>query len=500
VTTLRAPTPASTAGTSELSADSEVRLPRPPGVLRRWLVAHPRLVDGIIVATYVCGSIMMLGLELLVDEFTDSPGSGAPLTSMWLVLLVLLVAIVSVALAYRRKYPLIGLIVVGALFFVEQGLVAFPNGVALVFLLYAVPVHQSVRAAWIGYAVTVALTTAQVFLTGAAVSGGLSPAGWVAEGPLDLGESFAVSVANAISLLAVLMIGINFGNRRRYVRALIERAHQLVREREQRAQLAASEERARIAREMHDIIAHSLSVVVTLSEAASVAIDTQPNAAKHAMERAAETGRESLHEMRRLLGVLNDRTTNSIDAKDGLPAEQHAEGAELEASRQTNSHKTSLTAPQPELAQLPELIEGFREAGLRVTVHEAGISAGDSSNQLAVFRIVQEGLTNALRYAGRGADAQLSLTHTAHSTTIELIDSGPSSLRTERPHTPQLSGSGRGLAGARERARLFRGTLEAGPHGGGWRLWATVPVDPLQSSSASLSSEHHEPQQKETND
>jgi signal transduction histidine kinase len=270
----------------------------------------------------------------------------------------------------------------------------------------------------------------------------------LAEGPFGLGDRVGVGLLNGLFLLAAVMIGINIGNRKRYVQALIDRAHQLAREREQQAQLAAAAERARIAREMHDIVAHSLSVVVTLSEAAAVAIETQPAAAKQALERSAETGRAALTEMRRLLGVLN----GGGDA-----------GSEF--------------APQPGLAQMPALVGGFAEAGLSVALTEQGVPAGDPTQQLAVYRIVQEALTNALRHAGPGATVEVELAHAPDGTRIVVTDSG---RVVEQPTAesvpPALPGSGRGLAGARQRARMFGGDVEAGPSGLGWRVIATVPV------------------------
>ncbi len=269
--------------------------------------------------TYLFGCAMMLLFEVLsgismqqVIEIED-PDTVAALQQNsavmgwpWAFVLIAITLFTALALAYRRRFPLTGLIVVGLLFFFEQGMLAVPNSVALVFLLYAVPIYRSVRAGWFGFAFAVVTQTVLALFTNASSGGLVGPVGLVAAGPLNFRDSLILSLMNAIWLLAVLMFAINLGNRRRYVEALIDRAHQLVREREQRALLAAAAERSRIAREMHDIVAHSLSVVVTLSEAASVAVQTQPEAAANAMARAAETGRSALMEMRRLLGVLNE--------------------------------------------------------------------------------------------------------------------------------------------------------------------------------------------------
>lgn len=434
------------------------------------------MVDGIIVGTYLFGCAMVITVEYIVSFVTtdleaiepglaaELPAYGTHLQGPWLFVSIALVAVVALALAYRRRFPLLGLIVVAASMCVEQGWLVAPGSVALVFLLYAVPVYRSVAAGWLGFAIAVSLNTLLTFMTNAAASGLIGPNVLLAEGPLDVREALALSIANALWLLVVLLFAINLGNRRRYVAALIDRAHQLAREREQRAQLAAAEERSRIAREMHDIVAHSLSVVVTLSEAASVAIDTKPDAAKNAMERAAETGRSALVEMRRLLGVLSDGQGSS-------PQNQATREPRIDAAPRS---------PQPDLSQLQELVAGFRQAGMQLSVSESGVPRGDASQQLAVYRIVQEGLTNALRYAGSGASVCLVLGHSDDATNIEIIDTGAAASPVlpepgGTQHRP-LAGTGRGLAGAEERARMFGGALSAGPSGGGWKLTATVPI------------------------
>ena len=455
----------------------ELALPRPPGVVRRWLATHTRAVDWIIVSFYLLGSALMLGIEALstfsADFFAevnpDATQAGVArndvLAGSWLFVMLASVAVVALALRLRRTRPLAGSIVISAVMFVDLGLLVIPNVVAQVFLLYAVPVYRGVRAAWIAFGIAVLSNTVLIYLTGGANSGLIGSGGLaVAEGPLQQGDQLLLIIMNAMWLLAVLLIGINLGNRRRYVKALIERAHQLAREREQKAQLAAAAERNRIAREMHDIVAHSLSVVVTLSEAAAVALDAKPEAAKDAMQRAAETGRNALVEMRRLLGVLNEPDAAQVTLSD--------ESAHAPRS------------PQPRVADLRQLVGSVRQAGLVVSVVEEGTSLGDATQQLAVFRVVQEGLTNALRYAGPNSQATLVLEHTPSATHIEITDSGRAKTRATdgratvtSEETVQIPGSGRGLEGAAERARMFGGTLDAGPYGAGWRLTAQIPID-----------------------
>lgn len=452
-----------------LAGEAELRLPRPPGVFRRWLTQHPVAVDWTIIGFYFFGCLLMIALEVIggiaSESFIDpaDPGVTSEIAAEmemlrkviawpWMIVRLLIVAVTATALRLRRRWPLAGVIVVAALLFVEQGMLVLPNTVAVMFLLYAVPVFRDVVQGWVAFGIVATMNALLMLFGGSGGNGMIGPDG-LTIGAIDLNESGPLVLLNTVGLLAVLMIGINLGNRRRYVEALIDRAHQLAVEREQRAQLAVSAERSRIAREMHDIVAHSLSVVVTLAEGASVAVERQPEAAKQAMERAAETGRGALVEMRRLLGVLNDESGGAANTEAPSSA--------------------PLLAPQPDLAQLSQLLDGFREAGLRITMTEQGTPCPDSTHQLAVFRIVQEGLTNTLRYAGQGAEVRAVLEHQPDATLVEITDRGPVP---GAPRAEVIPGSGRGLAGARERARMFGGTLESHPHGSGWQLRASIPI------------------------
>lgn len=442
---------------------------------------HPKTVDWIIVGCYLLGAVLTVLLQalltLLFEYFVEnSPeavvglsGFAAQLRGPWILVTIANVAAVAVMLKLRRRMPLAGVAVLSVVMLFDVGLLVVPNSIALTFLLYAVPVYRDVRAAWVAFAISVVSSAFVIQLTANVSSGLIGP-----EGIILAGDTIAQSdriigmVINTLWILAVLMIGINVGNRKRYVEALIARAHQLAREREQRAQLAAAAERNRIAREMHDIVAHSLSVVVTLSEAASVAIASKPAAAQQAMEQAAETGRSALVEMRRLLGVLNEPSDSNDSA--------------VTPTSKTEIVSPGSRAPQPGLAQLQQLIDGFARAGLDITLTETGVSSGDASQQLAVYRIVQEGLTNSLRYAGRGAQVQLELQYEPNVTRIELIDRPVAGKSAEQVPNKTLPGSGRGLQGAGERARLFGGDFVAGPHERGWRLLAHVPTHPAATA------------------
>ncbi len=433
--------------------DIEALLPRPPGIFRRWLNGHPVAVDVIIAVCYLLGCAMMATGDVFATWTRDGIVPPEYLRFPAVLVTALRIAVVVAALLLRRRYPLIGMVAVAAALFGQQGAQGAPNTVALAVLLYSVPVYRGVAAGWIGYGIALTANVLLVALPGMGDYANLSRASDAAA-PLEV--VVTLSIGTALWLLVVLMTGITIGNRRRYMVALIDRAHQLARERDQRARLAVAEERSRIAREMHDIVAHSVSVMIALSEGAARAAELAPEAAADAMRRSAETGRTALAEMRRMLGVLSD-------PEDG--------GGAL--------------APQPGIAQLPALVEGFRAAGLdahlRVTAQGGDAAAGsgadgvDQGHDLAVHRIVQEGLTNALRYAGLGAHVEVAVEREADRTIVTVRDFGPTG-----PIRPLAGlGSGRGIAGLAERVRMFGGTIEAAPVAAGWLLHAVLPVLPV---------------------
>lgn len=452
---------------------TEVRLPKPPGVIRRFMGTHPLAVDVFIAAWYIIGSCFGIFLDTAMattDAFIAGPNSVGAAENVstvltlpgylewpWWPFAVLRIMLIATALLYRRKFPLSGLIVVAFATFGEHGVQSVASGVALCFMIYAVPVYRSMRAGWIGFAIAYAVALIQANLTvGLAPSAGFEAGLGVEPTTLSSNpaEFLMISIISGLWYVAILMLGINLGNRRRYLAAIIDRAHQLVLERDQRAKLAVAEERERISREMHDIVAHSLSVMIALSEGAARAAAQAPEAAADAMRKSAEAGRNALAETRRLLGALSDGDTD--------------------------------LAPQPALSDLPELAQGFRDAGLQVGLRIEGQPAGDRGQELAVYRAVQEALTNTLRYAGRGSRAEVTVRSDGHQTSVLVRDYGSSPGSTPA-HTGL--GAGKGLAGMSERARMLGGTATSGPAeaGPGWQLSVILPAgigvsDPEQHS------------------
>jgi signal transduction histidine kinase len=215
-------------------------------------------------------------------------------------------------------------------------------------------------------------------------------------------------------------------------------AAELERERERTAQMAVAEERARIARELHDVVAHALSVIAIQADGADAALEAEPDRARRPLRTIRRSAEEALGEMRRLLGVLRD------------------DGDRLE--------------PQPGLAQLEGLVERARAAGMPVTLHVDGVPRHVSAGlDLSAFRIVQEALTNVHKHA-RGAPATVRVSWERRALALRIRDAG-----TGRP--AHVNGDGHGLIGMRERVRLHGGELEAGPvHGGGFEVRAVLPL------------------------
>ena len=240
------------------------------------------------------------------------------------------------------------------------------------------------------------------------------------------------------SLLA-WVLGDSMRYRRGYYAALEDRAARLEAERDAQAKVAAAAERARIARELHDVIAHHVSVMVVQADGARYALRTDSRTTETALTAIACTGRQALTEMRRLLGVL--RTAG--------------DQAEL--------------APMPGLGELRELLDQARAAGLAVTYTLSGTPRElPEGAELAAYRVVQESLTNTRKHAGLAASAAVTLRYEPGGLVVEVTDDGMA--------VSAGDGGGHGLAGMRERIEMYGGTVQAGPlAGGGFRVLARLP-------------------------
>jgi signal transduction histidine kinase len=244
---------------------------------------------------------------------------------------------------------------------------------------------------------------------------------------------------------AALGLGLYSATRRAYLAGLTERAERVERERDQQVALAAAAERARIAREMHDIVAHNLTVMVTLSEAAAKSVPAAPDRSVELMRGVSSIGRRALADTRSLLGVLRQGP---------VPASPDV-------------------LPVPGLAELDGLVDQVRAAGLDTALEMSGpVPDLPEGLQLTVYRLVQEALTNTLKHAGPGARAAVRLRFLTGELRLEVDDDGTGSNGTARLD------SGSGLLGMRERARAYGGDVQAGPREPhGWRVSAHLKLE-----------------------
>jgi signal transduction histidine kinase len=243
-------------------------------------------------------------------------------------------------------------------------------------------------------------------------------------------------------LAGVWLAGWVVHRQRRQVGELTDQAVVLARDREERAAAAVVQERARLARELHDVVAHSVSVMVVQAGAAQQVLAGDPQRARAPLQSIQTTGRQTVVELRRLLGILRE------------------------------GDQELATAPQPSLAQLDGLLADARNAGVSVSVSasvEGTPTPLPPSIDLSAYRIVQEGLTNVIKHAAH-ANAQVLVRYTDHALELQVTDDGPG--------RPDGESGGHGLLGVRERVALFGGTLQAGNRAeGGFGLRALLPLD-----------------------
>jgi signal transduction histidine kinase len=275
-------------------------------------------------------------------------------------------------------------------------------------------------------------------------------------GDFHLLTSIATGASITLSNVIATGIGISVRQRREHEQEVAAWAART-------ARLASVNERNRIAREMHDVVAHSLTVMVSLSDGAAVVVRKSPARAGEVLGELSRTGRTALADMRRVLGVLRD------DAGSAAPPLPLASGDSLST-----------------------LLEGFRTAGLPLHYSHAGPALpDDAAFQLTVYRIVQESLTNVLRYGRSVGRVDVSIARTGSTVTIDVLDDGagvpghPAPGEGVAPARGHGSyGGGQGIPGMAERARIYAGTVEAGRSGRGWRVRAvlTWPGDDVSES------------------
>ncbi|WP_018654643.1 sensor histidine kinase [Actinomadura flavalba] len=385
--------------------------------LWEWWRGRRTLVDAAFAAP-----ILLLGL-LQTPFVADGSLARAPSLPVYLAFTVAL----TVPLAWRRRWPRAVFAVLALVGFTQwcAGFLSFPADLSLLVALYTVTAYSSPN--W-GVA---SVLTAQFGAVLLAVR--MTRVDW---------SHFAQGLLTVSAVVfGVWILGVYMRTRREYLRSVEDRAARLERERDAEVSMARSAERARIARELHDVVAHNVSVIVVQADGAAYALDTDPGRARQALGAISDTGRLALTEMRRLLGVLRED-----DASAG-------------------------TRPQPGLGQLGELVGSVREAGLPVELEVGGDPpAMSQGRQLTVYRVVQEALTNTLKHAGPSAAARVRLRYAADAVEILVSDDGRGAAAND-------DGRGHGLPGMRERVAVYGGEVRAAPRsGGGFEVAARIPV------------------------
>jgi len=340
-------------------------------------------------------------------------------------------AVALCALLARRRFPIAAFLVAGGMAVVHATRLPFPPvpaDLAAPIALYGVAGHARRRG------VSLSLL---VVATGATFATMLLPKGL---GPLR-GLTWNQGLPGAITDALVLAVAWFAGDSVRIRRAYIA---EVERERDQQAQLAAAAERGRITRELHDVVAHGLSLIVIQAQGGQASLDRRhPEQTRQALSTIVTTGRQSLDELRRLLGVVR------------RPPDTPPE-----------------LAPQPGMSQLPELVAQVRDAGIPVNLQIEGTPRLlPASIDLSAFRILQEALTNTMKHAGQGASANVRVSYLADAVEVEVDDTGPGG-------GADGDGQGHGLTGMRERVAMLGGRLDTGPRrGGGFRVCAWLPLE-----------------------
>ncbi|MFJ1957614.1 sensor histidine kinase [Streptomyces microflavus] len=278
---------------------------------------------------------------------------------------------------------------------------------------------------------------------------GLSQLRWEAEPGGSWPQQIFVTVIMTVPFVLAWVMGDSLRTRRAYFNQLEERAARLEREREAQSKVAVAAERARIARELHDVVAHNVSVMVVQADGAAYVMDAAPDQARQALETISSTGRQALAEMRRLLGVLRTGDTR--------------EGGEY--------------VPQPDVEQIEDLVDQVRRTGLAVDFKVEGTARPlPSGVELTAYRIVQEALTNTRKHGGPDAGASVRLVYFDDGLGLLVEDDGRGAAH-ELYEDGGADGAGHGMIGMRERVGMVGGTLDAGPRpGGGFRISALLPL------------------------
>ncbi|WP_425832351.1 sensor histidine kinase [Streptomyces fractus] len=385
---------------------------------------HPTWVDGF-------WAVILLGVSVAASGGTRHGNEAA---------LIVCAVLMSVVVALRRLMPDKMLVLAVA---TGLGQLVFdarvnPSDFAMLVIIYTCAVSGPRWASRFG-------------LIGGLFAAPLSQLRWPTAGQISTTGLILITVFQMVPFALAWVLGDSLRTRRAYLAQLEERADRLEKEREAQSKVAVAAERARIARELHDVVAHNVSVMVVQADGAAYVLDQAPDQAKKALETISGTGRQALAEMRRLLGVL--RTG------------EHEEAGEY--------------VPQPDVEQIEELVDEVRTAGLPVDFRVEGTPRPlPSGVELTAYRIVQEALTNTRKHGGPNASASVRLVYFDDGLGLLVEDDGKGAPH-ELYEDGGADGRGHGLIGMRERVGMVGGTLDAGPRaGGGFRISVLLPLKP----------------------
>lgn len=342
---------------------------------------------------------------------------------------IVLIILMTVPLVLRRVYPIPVFFIVLTAWLLDRTLdfPETPAGVGVAIAFYTIGAELSRRSSLrIG-----GITLLFVF-------------GWTVVGVLTLDSVPAASlITTVISTLTPLLLGREIGERRRRVEELREKVARAEQEREEEARRAVAEERTRIARELHDVVAHQMTVMTLQAEGAQRIADKADPRVVEALETISNAGHSGLAEMRRMVGLLR------------APEEE------------------SETAPLPHLGDVEELIETIRAAGVPVELEiEGDLRPLGEGTELSAYRVIQESLTNTFRHGGPDVSAKVTIEYGEDHIEVLVIDNGRGAA------TGTGDGVGHGIIGMRERIAVLGGEFGAGPHsGGGYEVRARIPVE-----------------------
>jgi len=425
-------------------------------------------------ATDIAIAALVLVISLLIAKLSRwpghlvlDPGTGSMIITPGKVLSIgdlvehelVPILLLSVPLAVRRRFPLtaFGVLVLGAVATSQYATdITF---LAIVFAGYSAVAYSRFRnAALLGVPLAGVLVAAAFWTEPPATSAGSAIPGQAL--PVPLPPAFTVSypwrlpgllVAASLVLIAVVANAMRARDRTLRLRA----------EHEAATRRALEQERARIARELHDVVTHNVSMMIVQAGAARQVLAESPGEATEALLAVESSGRAAMTELRHLLGLLSAQ----------VPAEQ------------TRPDEEDLR-PQPGLGQLQPLIDRISAAGLPVELHVDGVPRSLPPGQdLAAFRVVQEALTNVIKHVGKPRTT-VTLDYCSDDLVVEVADAGQPGPA-DSPAVTTVPGSGRGLLGLRERMTMYGGDLVAGPRpGGGWLVRARMPVEPVPRPAA----------------